>query len=75
MRIRKQYLNTYGAQKFQALNSGGTTFDLHLTTVWFGLIRRDSVVAMTVPDSADLRATLANWDRAVATRSPVCFGS
>lgn len=61
--MAKNILLSYKAEMFQALNSNGMTFvhDIQRIT-WFGLVKKIVKHRVTIPDTANFKATIAKWD-------------
>jgi hypothetical protein len=62
----KVYLLKYKPQRFQALNSGGFTYDLTTLEVkFFGLFKSEKEVKYTVPEHASIKTYTDHWDNII----------
>lgn len=68
----KTYLKSYEMVRGGYLTDGGTPFWLNVLEVsFFGLIKKEKRIAMSIPWDADFQATTDKWDILIKTKTPL----
>lgn len=69
--LRKQYLLSYAAQKFQSLNSTGTCYDLKVESVYIFGFRSVKTETVSVGYFNKIDDTKKYWDKLIVERTPI----
>lgn len=69
--MKKTYLLSYECQQFQALNTGGITYELRFEVVWFGLFSRPQRGPYLIPHSESSGYYRQVWDALINQKIPV----